>query len=279
MDVRHAAASPVPSRWQGAIDNRQRRRALPTASRRQQVVDLLRDEIVTGELQPGHQLKQDVLCGEFALSPAPVREALRQLESEGLVVHHPNHGVFVAEITSEDLLGLLLPVRLAIESHAVPQAAAVLGPDGLGELEVIIEAMRVGAAEGNLTLMNELDVRFHELTVQASGSAQALQLWRSVQPRIRAQIYRLAPRHGDLKEIVAEHRQLLDAIRTGDPTRLHELLEEHVVGSARQLLGTTGTTGTGVADEAAGADLSQRAPVTLAPGDATARPASGANDP
>lgn len=200
------------------------------------MVDLLREEIITGELRAGQQLKQDVLCGEFALSPGPVREALRQLESEGLAVHYPNHGVFVAEITSEDLLGVLLPVRLAIENHAVPKAAARLGPAGLGELEAIVETMRASTKDGNLALTNELDLRFHEMTVQASGSSQALQLWRSVQPRIRAQIYRLAPRHAAMEEIVLEHRQLLDAIRDGDPGKLRELLEEHIIGSARQLL-------------------------------------------
>lgn len=225
---------------QGDAERSGRRRALPPASLRQQVVDLLREEIITGELPPGQQLKQDVLCAEFATSPAPVREALRQLESEGLVIHRPNHGAFVAEITPDDLLGLLMPVRLAIESHAVPKAAVQLGPDGFGELEAIIDTMRAAAAEGNLTLLTELDVRFHEITVRASGSAQALQLWRSVQPRIRAQIYRLAPRHADLEEIVLEHRELLDVIRAGDEDRLRGLLKEHVVGSARQLLGGRG---------------------------------------
>jgi DNA-binding GntR family transcriptional regulator len=237
MDAHSTTASPAPDQRYGAAEPRAQRRTLPPASRRQQLLDLLRDEIITGELRPGHQLKQDVLCAEFGVSPAPVREALRQLESEGLVVHRPNHGVFVAEITSEDLLGLLLPVRLAIESHAVPKAAAQLGADSLGELEAIIDTMRPAAAKGNLTLLNELDIRFHDLTVQMSGSAQALQLWRSVQPRIRAQIYRLAPRHADLAEIVLEHSELLDAIRAGDPGILRQLLEEHIIGSARQLLG------------------------------------------
>jgi DNA-binding GntR family transcriptional regulator len=204
---------------------------------RQQVVDLLREEIITGQIRPRHQLKQDVLCQEFGASPAPVREALRQLESEGLVVHSPNRGAFVAEITSDDLLGLLLPVRLAIEKHAVPRAVGRLGSAGMAELEAIVEAMRAAADDRNLSLLNELDVRFHELTVRASGSAQALQLWRSVQPRIRAQIYQLAPRHANLEEIMLEHRELLDAIRAGQLEELSRLLEEHVIGSAVQLMG------------------------------------------
>lgn len=244
-----AAANTGPQAWPDTIGHAVRRRVLPPTSRRQQVADLLREEIIAGELAPGQQLKQDTLCAEFASSPTPVREALRQLESEGLVVHRPNHGVFVAEITEDDLLCVLLPVRLAIESHAVPRAAARLRAersrtegadegDGIGQLESIVAAMRAAAAKGKLVVVNELDVRFHELTVQMSGSAQALQLWRSVEPRIRAQIYRLAPRHADLAEIVLEHSKLLEAIRVGDPGMMRELLTEHIIGSARQLLGT-----------------------------------------
>jgi DNA-binding GntR family transcriptional regulator len=236
MDAYPAAASVPGKQRRGEAGRSVRRRALPPASRRQQVVDLLRDEIITGELQPGQQLKQDVLSAEFDVSGAPVREALRQLESEGLVVHRPNHGVFVAEITAEDMLGVLLPVRLAIESHAVPKAAAQLGPAGLGELEAIIGTMQAAAASGDLALVNELDVQFHDLTVQMSGSAQALQLWRSIEPRIRAQFYQLAPRHANMEEIVLEHSQLLDAIRAGDPGPLRQVLEEHIVGSAMEQL-------------------------------------------
>jgi DNA-binding GntR family transcriptional regulator len=75
-------------------------RTLPVASRRQQVVDLLREDIVTGRLAPGAQLKQDLIAEEFDVSGGPVREALRELESEGLVRHVPNRGVFVSEVTT-----------------------------------------------------------------------------------------------------------------------------------------------------------------------------------
>ena len=75
-----------------------RRNLLPASSRRQQVVDVLRDEITTGRRAAGEQLKQDQIARELGVSPGPVREALRQLESEGLAELVPNRGVFVAEI-------------------------------------------------------------------------------------------------------------------------------------------------------------------------------------
>jgi DNA-binding GntR family transcriptional regulator len=203
---------------------------------RVQVVDRLREAIITGELKPGQRLKQDALCEDFGVSPAPIREALRQLESEGLVEHFPNRGTFVADVSSEEYLGVLLPVRAAIESYAVPRAAAHLTPEIRRELEELVSQIEDAANSDSLLEINELDLRFHELTVEAAGSIHALQLWRAVAPRIRAQIFRLSPRHRNLQEIAHEHRLLLDSLLTGDPDAIRTAVEDHIIGSARQLL-------------------------------------------
>jgi GntR family transcriptional regulator of gluconate operon len=212
------------------------KRPLPASSRRQQVVDLLREAIITGELVAGHQLKQDQLSEEFGVSPAPIREAFRHLASEGLVEHIPNHGVFVTDVSADEFLGVLLPVRVAIESYAVPLAASQMNEETFAELDRLVAAMEDGARSGDLNAINEYDVRFHELTIESAGSVHALQLWQSVQPRIRAQIYRLSPRHQNLTEIAAEHRKLLDALKRNDTAELLEAIEEHIVGSATELL-------------------------------------------
>ncbi len=212
------------------------KRPLPASSRQQQVVDLLREAIITGQLEAGHQLKQDQLSEEFGVSPAPIREAFRHLASEGLVEHIPNHGVFVTDVSTDEFLGVLLPVRVAIESYAVPLAASQMTEETFAELERLIEAMEDAANSGDLAAINEYDVRFHELTVESAGSVHALQLWRTVQPRIRAQIYRLSPRHRNIKEIAAEHRTLLDALKRNDTAELLHAIDEHVVESATDLL-------------------------------------------
>jgi DNA-binding GntR family transcriptional regulator len=211
--------------------------ALPTSSRRQQVVDLLRDAIVTGSLRAGEQLKQDWLSSDFGVSPGPIREALRQLESEGLVEHYPNKGVFVTNVSTEEFLGVLLPVRTAIETFGVPRAVARMDKAAFDDLEAIVVEMERQAEAGELQLINELDVRFHKATMEASGSAHALQLWHTVLPRIKAQIYRLSPRHQDLREIAQEHRRLLDAMKEGDLGALRLAIEHHIIGTAEELLG------------------------------------------
>jgi DNA-binding GntR family transcriptional regulator len=210
------------------------------SSRRSQVLDLLREAILDGTLAPGRRLKQDDLCARFGLSPTPVREALRDLESEGLVQHFPNHGVVVTDITPSELLGLLAPVRLTIESFALPIAAGQMTPADWSRLEAIVDEMGHQAQSASVVALNDLDVAFHQTAITASGSQHAQQLWRSVLPRIRLQFRRLAPLHRELSEIQDEHRQLLEALKTRDRDVIVATLDQHILGSAQDLLALTG---------------------------------------
>ncbi|MQA81317.1 MAG: FCD domain-containing protein [Streptosporangiales bacterium] len=210
--------------------------AVTTPSRPQQAAKLLRDAIVTGRVLPGEQLKQDQLCAELELSPGPLREALRQLESEGLVTHIPNRGVFVAHIPTEEWVDVLLPVRLLLEAHAFTKAAHRLTDEQLAELEGLVQAMLDAATTADFAAINEADMRFHEMVVHASGQEHTVQLWRTVSPRIRAQFYRLAPQHPRPNDIALEHRDLLDALRTKDPEAIHRTLEEHIITSSKAML-------------------------------------------
>lgn len=204
------------------------------SSRRHQIADWLREEIVKGHLSPGAQLKQDVLAAHLRTSPGPVREALRQLESEGLVHHIPNRGAFVTAVSADELLRVLLPVRLTIETFAIENASD--DPETMAELGRLLQLMDDAAERDDLDQLNELDVLFHETIVRSARSEHALQLWSSVQPRIRMQIHRLAKRHLSPFAIPEEHRALLQAMVDGGPEGRKAALDEHILVSARTLL-------------------------------------------
>ena len=211
------------------------------ASRREQVVERLRSAILSGEIGPGERLKQDEVCERFELSPTPVREAFRDLEREGLVRHVRNRGVVVSDITDDELLGILVPVRVAIESYALPLASRRMTAEVRDELRSIVARMGAAADRGRLPELNDLDVRFHTVAVAASGSEQALQLWRAVEPRIRLQFGRLAPRHRELSEVQQEHERLLSALDTRDEQLIVAVLKEHIAESAIQLVASVRT--------------------------------------
>jgi DNA-binding GntR family transcriptional regulator len=165
-----------------------------------------------------------------------VREALRQLESEGLVEHFPNRGTFVLDVSEEELSRVLIPVRIVLESEAFKRTARNLSDHDVMRLETHIADMEAGAAKADMGLINEADHRFHEYVLAASGLRHTLQLWRSISPRLRVQFARLAPRHERLSDIAEEHRALLHALRFGDPASIDDALEEHISQSAQELL-------------------------------------------
>ena len=202
----------------------------------------LREAIVSGGIAAGEQLKQDELSAHFGVSPAPVREALRQLESEGLVRHYPNRGAFVSDVPADEVISVLLPVRLLLEKHALGRLLGGLDPDLVRRLQAQIDTMQRGAETNDIRMITEADVRFHELAVEASGADQTIQLWHSVLPRIRLQFYRLTPRHPDLTEVAEEHRVLLAALQSGKVEILDETLQEHIIGTSASLMQRTART-------------------------------------
>lgn len=203
----------------------------------QRVAEILEEEIVSGAYAPGEQIKQGRICERFGVSVATAREALRHLESAGLLFLQPNRGVFVADVSTEELLRVLLPTRLTLERFAIEHTLAKMTPARWQELWNMVRVMEAGAEAEDLATINEADIKFHKATVLWSDQPHTVQLWNSVEPRTRAQMYRLAPRHQHLGEVAREHAYLLEQFQSGDPALIAAALEDHVVTSARALLG------------------------------------------
>jgi len=204
----------------------------------QRIAEILENEIVSGVYVSGQQIKQGKICERFEVSVATVREALRHLESAGLLFLHPNRGVFVAEVSTEELLGVLLPLRLTLEKFAIAHTFGKMTAARWQSLSDWVHAMEAGAEANDLAAINEADIRFHEAIVLWSDQPHTIQLWKAVEPRTRAQMYRLAPRHEDAGEVAQEHAFLIEQFRTGDASLISKALEDHIVTSARELLGT-----------------------------------------
>jgi DNA-binding GntR family transcriptional regulator len=204
---------------------------LPTlepASLRRRASDALRSAIVEGRLRPGDRLKEVELAAQLGISRAPVREALRQLEHEGLVASLPYRATEVLGVSQEEIAEVLVPIRLTIESFAFRKAMALLTEADFEALAGIVERMRAAGARGDLEALAEDDVRFHELVIERSGQPHCLQIWRSIEPRVRAYFRRDAPAHPRADELAGEHQELLDALAAGDEAELLDTLTRHI---------------------------------------------------
>lgn len=206
----------------------------------QELTDILRGRVIRGEFSPGTRIAEESIAREFGISRGPVREALRQLEKDGLIVVEAYKGAIVVEISDADLRGILLPVRYVLEKFALEGALKVLQERDLEALQHIIDLMTQTVNEGGadqLQSLVDLDVEFHTYIINMSNDYHAEQLWSTIEPRIRAGFYQLGSLHEHPGVIVDEHVQLLEVIRGGDLAAALEMLDEHVLASPIRLLG------------------------------------------
>ncbi len=206
--------------------------------RRQQVLDILRSEIMTGRYAPGARLIEATISEELGTSRGPVREALRQLEHEGLVDAVPYRGAVVLDVSDEEVQEVLIPIRLTLESFSFGKALELMTEDDYGELAKQLWLMEEGARKNDLQQVVEADLAFHEIVIIGSGR-HTMQVWRSIWPRIRSYFIRYG-RFRDLESIVDEHRELLDALRSRDRDTMMGVLERHIavpVPASRPVVG------------------------------------------
>ena len=182
---------------------------------REVVFNTLRQAILKGELKPGERLMEIALAEKLGVSRTPIREAMRKLELEGLVVMIPRRGAQVANITEKDLNDVL-EVRITMTDKDVRK------------LELAAQDFQKSTAEGDLVKMAEADVNFHEAIYRAADNKRLMQVLNN----LREQIYRYRVEY--LKEdearnrLVKEHEEITDAIRNRDVKKAQELSFEHL---------------------------------------------------
>ena len=142
---------------------------------RESITSAIRRKILTGELEPGVKLAEQKLAEEFGSSRAPIREALRQLEQEGLIEYSRNVGCSVKKITIDDAYEIYL-LRATLETTALRQFDCRFTEDDLGAMRGILNEM-LQVEPGNLSAIVENDNRFHRVIVQRAGLPRLLKLW------------------------------------------------------------------------------------------------------
>ncbi len=203
-------------------------RRVPSQSRREQVAQILREAITEGRLKPGDRLIETDLANELGTSRAPVREALRQLEEQGLVASYPYRGSEVLGVSQDEVEQVLVPIRITLERFAYSRALGRLSEDDFHQLQELVDEMEAAAREGSTERLADADVRFHELIVVRSEQRHCLQIWKTIEPRVRAYFRRDAPAHADARTVPAQHQELLDVLRTGAEAAVLDAIDRHI---------------------------------------------------
>jgi DNA-binding GntR family transcriptional regulator len=192
----------------------------------------LRDRLISLQIAPGAPIDEDALTRELGVGRTPVREAVRRLALEGLVVVYPRRGTFASTIDITSLSDIT-DVRSQLEPHAAARAAALAGEADRQEAAALVaELERAAASQRSLI---ELDARVHRFVHRCSRNpylARDLDRYLNMSLRIWHLTFdRLPP----LDDPVREHRALLEAIGRGDAEAARAIALEHVLGFARQM--------------------------------------------
>ncbi|HOJ09574.1 MAG TPA: GntR family transcriptional regulator [Clostridiales bacterium] len=188
----------------------------------------LQNDILNGKYEPGDILTEMKLSEELGVSRTPIREALKQLELEGLVKSTPGRGVVVQGITDKDIEDIYT-IRMMIEGLAARWAAEKITPGELEELKEILEFEEFytlkGGGTGNLL---KLDSRFHDLVFKASKSRPLMHILSTFHHYVQSARSASLETPGRAQKVFEEHRAILQAINARDPDLAEKLTTEHV---------------------------------------------------
>ena len=199
------------------------------------VFKTLRQAILKGELEPGERLMEIQLAERLGVSRTPIREAIRKLELEGLVLMIPRRGAEVAEITRQDLEDVL-EVRAALEELAVKDACEHITDEQLQDLKKAANEFKRSLEGTDLVACAEADIHFHEIIYAATNNKRLVQMLNN----LREQMYRY--RMENLKDkrtyrtLVEEHDAIRRALKKHDKEKAGAAINVHIENQRRSIL-------------------------------------------
>ena len=195
------------------------------------VFNTLRKAILRGELKPGERLMEIQLANKLGGSRTPIREAIRKLELEGLVLMIPRKGAEVAQITEKNMQDVL-EVRKALEELSVQLACERITPEQVEEMKMAAEDFRKVLKSGDVTKIAEADVKFHDIIFAATNNQRLITLLNN----LREQMYRFRVEYLKQKEcypqLLEEHDKLIALISGGEVEEACELMGCHIDNQA-----------------------------------------------
>lgn len=202
---------------------------------REQIVDVLRQRILRGELKPGERIIESEVAETFQVSRAPIREALRQLEEEGMVLYAPHKGCEVKTLSFQDIQDSYL-IRSTLEVLAVRVCSGKLTDQGRQGLLQAIADMRQAARSKDLSIITETDERFHGIIVAESGCKRLMQMWKSLEGPNAATYYTMNRETLMPFEYIADnHQKILTSFETEHVEEIIKVIEEHYMLVPREL--------------------------------------------
>ncbi|HLS15409.1 MAG TPA: GntR family transcriptional regulator [Beutenbergiaceae bacterium] len=195
----------------------------------------VREAIGSGRISPGSQLHEATLAKQLGVSRGPLREGLQRLTQEGLLISYRNRGVFVTEMTPQNVRDMYL-AREAVERAAAAEVHRIDPEAVREELLTVVEAMGEGAAADDVVAVGEADLRFHQVMVDGANSPRLQRSHETLLTETRMCIHALKESYSIHESRVIEHRILAESFYSGNAQRTDALLVEHMNDALDRLM-------------------------------------------
>lgn len=196
-----------------------------------EIADVIRQMIVNGELEPGARIPEKELCERFAISRTPLREALKVLATEGMLVLLPQRGARVAILSHEEL-NEMFPIIASLEGLACELACARITGEELQRLEQLHADMLAAYRRLDKLEYARLNREIHFALFNASGNKSLLALYRNLELRIRNIRHTVRQLPNDWRQAVDEHEEIMDCLRKRNAAKLANTMRRHIMNTA-----------------------------------------------
>ncbi len=191
--------------------------------------------ILAGELLPGTKLTEAWLSERLGVSRGPIREAFRMLEEAGLVRQEKNRGVFVRDIPVDEAVEIF-DLRAAMDELVGRRLAERISAEQMRQLKAVLEQMERAVREGDADAYHLLNLQFHDRLVEFAGNRKMAAIYSKLVKELALFRRRNLAEREALPHSVAEHRQILKAISSGDAGLAGRVMFDHVIESKERML-------------------------------------------
>lgn len=202
---------------------------------REMVLFTLRQAILTGELLPGERLMELPLSDDLGVSRTPVREAIRNLELEGLVTMIPRRGAYVAQLSEKNVRDVL-EVRRALEGLSVSRATQRISKEMLEELRQKQMDFENICKSGDAIAIARADVSFHDVILKATGNTKLISIMSNLSDQIFRFRYEYIKNSDDYQRIINDHRRIFDAVSKGNEDEAVREIQGHIDIQAENII-------------------------------------------
>ena len=202
---------------------------------RQQVYKIIKSKIAKGELKPKQRIFESRIAEQLSISRGPVREAIRDMTKEGIVINIPRKGTFIAAYTIKDIEEIY-SIRAILEGLAIRRSIKYLTKKDIKNLENLRDEILVASKNKNILEMVEKDMHFHKVICYSSKHTRLIKFWSEMNYQIRTFLVTADLVFYNPEQIWQRHNKILEAIKTKDPDKAEKCIKNHINQVGKEII-------------------------------------------